>query len=192
MPSVHNTLHERLIRDVDNHLTSKRYQITSIEYHKNESAKGLQELDLLAAHVIRTRADRIAYRKNPESLIRFDAKTCSWPTGKQFAIEYIPYLSACIEAIEFNLNHIFACRRRDGGEFGVLAGRSALHLFDKILVPEWRRGNDWIKWAKKSRDRWKLRCSVDYANCSGGSGDVLVTLNVENQPHWKTLIDKLS
>lgn len=185
MPDVNDPFHKRLQTDCEQWLTANGFSVHSNEPHLRPEFKALAAIDTPAAHAIRTTSDRIAWKN--DIVIRWDAKTCGWSKGSQFAIEAIPFIKACTDGVPY----VFVCRRRDNSEeFGIEGIPENLHLFDKILIPKWRRGNDpqWMILAEKWKSDLQLDCTIiPDADCSKGSGDMLVTINVIDLPHWKDL-----
>jgi hypothetical protein len=201
MPSVNDLHHKKLESDCEQFLRSIGFTVASNEPHLRPEFEGLKDIETIAAHTVRTRPDRVAIKGS--LVIQWDAKTSGWSSGRQFAIEAIPFINACLETSP----HVFVCRRKfDNEEFGILAGRNVLDCFDKIMVPKWRRGDDpqWIEQAHKWKSELNLDCSVLHSD-SCGSGDMFVTLNIYEFhpsdfcqvspilkfPHWKQVFAEL-
>lgn len=194
MPSTSDPDHAKLEIRASEYLESFGYTVCSLEYHQNECAKDLRFVEDIGAHLIRTRADRIAY--NAERVIRFDAKTCGWDDDRDFAIEAVPFWSACVDSVIFGLNHVFVCQRKKSGrEFGIIAGGDAMRMAATTMIPQ-RRNDVYDLWAdvsQKCADLFNLDHLISSCG-STGSGDPFVVINhhhVNQLPHWSVCFDTL-
>jgi len=194
MPSTSDPNHAKLELRASEYLKSFGYTVCSLEYHQNECAKDLRFVDTVGAHLIRTRADRVAY--NQQHVIRFDAKTCRWGDDSDFAIEAVPFWSACCEAAVFGMPHVFVCQRtRSGQEFGIIAGVDAMQIASRTMIPS-RRSNSFESWADVSRacaSLFDLNHTISKCK-SNGSGDMFVVIDncyVQQLPHWRDCFDEI-
>ena len=197
MPSVTDQFHAFVLQDAVAIIESHGGQVASNEYHEQPALKAmLQDVETLAAHNLRTRADRIA--RIGKHIFRFDAKTCRWARGCDFAIEWTPFWMAVLEYNNADLPHLFLCERTDGSEsFGLWADLSALSRIQRVIVPRWRRGDEWERIIEQKMRLLNLTAEgqqwppvvLASGNVQGGSGDPFVALDLSGVPPWREELD---
>ena len=192
MARTDDRYHAQLERDVIEEFEKYGMRTASLTYHENmpEQLMGiLRRNESIAAHVVRTRADRHAF--NDQRVVKWDAKTSTWKHGQDFAIEAVPLLCACVEAELFGCEYLFCCRRHDGHEYGLLAGKHAIGRVQRFLVPEWRHSNSyesWRDWIRHILTVLDAKARVMQGDCSQGSGDAFAALHVDDLPPWQDAI----
>lgn len=202
MPSVNDPLHARVLEEAQRMLSEYGWLLADAGYehvYTGQFKDALARCDAISSHVIRTRADRIALHEQTGRVVWYDAKTTRWKKGQDFCIEALPFLKACCDAETFGITYLFCCQRHDGTEYGLMAGKTAAQLIQRLIIPDWRRGNDTQRWI----DVFKPMLSyldqhntdiIPKGNCTRGGGDafVAVYLDAANLPSWRDAIRTLA
>lgn len=196
MPSVNDPRHAAVLAEAQGILRASGCLLADAGYehvYSGEFKTALSQCDSVPAHLIRTRSDRIALLEN--RLLWYDAKTTAWKKGQDFPIEAMPFLKACSDAKTFGIEYLFCCQRNDGTGYGLFAGESAASLVQRLLVPEWRRGDDVERWRTAFQpllDSLGSSSPIFSGNCSRGGGDAFVALAIDSSPmpSWKDAIQQ--
>ena len=196
MPSVNDPRHAAVIQEAQSLFSQGGWLLADAGYehvYTGEFKTALSQCDAIAAHLIRTRADRIALHQDTGRVVWYDAKTTGWKKGQDFPIEALPFLKACCDAETFGIHYLFCCRRRDGADYGLMAGCSAVQMIQRLIVPEWRRGTDIDRWRVLFQPILKsLDCNATImpGNCTRGGGDPYVALAIDTDalPTWQDII----
>lgn len=194
MPSVNDPRHASVIHEAQELLRGGGCVLADAGFehvYTGEFKLALSKCDEVAAHLIRTRADRLALLNN--SLLWYDAKTTAWRKSQDFPIEALPFLKACSDSKTFGIDYLFCCRRNDGSDYGLYAGEAAGRLVQRVLVPEWRRGDDIERWKSALQPMLDMLGSdapIFGGNCSRGGGDALVAIAIDSVelPTWQDAI----
>lgn len=185
MPSVNDPRHAKVIEDAKALFAAGGWLLADAGYehvYAGEFKAALAKCDEVSAHLIRTRADRIALHAETGRLVWYDGKTTAWTKGQDFPIEALPFLKACADATTFGIKYLFCCRRHDGTDYGLFAGGDAAKLIKRILVPQWRRGSDVERWRAVFVPMLAaLGCEVPIfaGDCTRGGGDAFAALAID-------------
>jgi hypothetical protein len=197
MPSVNDPRHAAVIHEAQLLFRQGGWLLADAGYehvYTGEFRTALSRCDDISAHLIRTRADRIALHAESGRVVWYDAKTTAWTRGQDFPIETLPFLKACCDAKTFGIEYLFCCRRRDGAEYGLIAGSEAAQLIQRIKVPEWRRDGDMDRWSTAFQPMLDLLgcgCKISYGDCSRGGGDPFAAIAIDSveMPTWQQVIE---
>jgi hypothetical protein len=196
MPSVNDYHHKTVIKEAQSIFQQGGWLLADAGYehvYTGEFKTALSQCDEVSAHLIRTRADRIALHKETGRVVWYDAKTTAWKKGQDFPIEALPFLKACSDAVAFGIDYLFCCQRHDGTDYGLMAGPMAVQLIKRLGVPEWRRGDDMERWQTLFQpvlDSFGCNAPIMPLNCGRGGGDCLVCLAIDTVilPTWQDVI----
>lgn len=196
MPNVNDPRHAAVIEEAQAILHASGCLLADAGYehvYDGDFKTALSKCDTVAAHLIRTRADRLALLN--DRVLWYDAKTTSWKKNQDFPIEALPFLKACCDAKTFGIDYLFCCQRNDGASYGLLAGVKAASLIQRVLVPGWRRGDDVARWQTALQpmiDLLGCTARIFAGNCSKGGGDAFAAIAIDATPipTWQDMIRK--
>ena len=195
MPRVDDPWHRKLENAVLDHMNALEGRTIAMPYHAvldKDDKECLMYCESIGAHVVRTRPDRITILPNG-TVIKWDAKTCKWPTGKDFSIEALPFLLACAESILFEVHYLFCCVRHDGQSYGIWAGLESLQMVQRLLIPLPAHKDDWKEWERIFDNYFDVFgiSNVTVATTSQGNKDPFVCLWVDDgtTATWQKTID---
>lgn len=183
MPSVEDKHHAAIESSVIDSFAQRGWQTIDLTYHANtteDQKTTISHNPSFTSWLVRCRSDRISF--NQQAMVKWDAKSCSWPKDSDFAIESMP-LFAMIMDERLGANCRFFCQRHDGSQYVIQPNQVIAHA-SRILVPTKRRNEEIlcnvIEWHRSIAELIGMNTHVMKTDTRQGSGDPFVCVAIDD------------